>query len=143
MAALDVIGVVLLACCLVLIALVVRRHVLLRRGGTTEMSWRNEHWSFGVARYERDRLEWFRTFSLSLRPRHCLYRDSVHVRSRRTPRGREAWSLVPDAVVLECSTPEGFVEVALPARAAVGFLAWLEASGRRVGVLAESSIQPS
>lgn len=128
MAALDVIGVVLLVGCLVLLSFIARRHLLVRRGGTVEMSWRRGHWTFGIGRYERDRLEWFRTFSLSPRPRYVLVRGSVQVSSRRTPRAAEAWSLVPEAIVLECSTGDGFVEVALPSAAVVGFLAWLEAS---------------
>jgi hypothetical protein len=127
-AALDVIGVALLLGCVVLLAFVARRHLLVRRGGTVEMSWRRGHWTFGIGRYERDRLEWFRTFSLSPRPRYALMRGTVQVSSQRPPRGSEAWSLIPEAVVLECSTREGFVEVALPAAAVVGFLAWLEAS---------------
>lgn len=131
MAALDVIGAVLLAACLVLIAFVARRHLLHRRGGTVEMSWHRAHWTFGTGRYERDRLEWFRTFSLSPRPRYTLMRGSVQVSSRRMPRGAEVWSLVPDAIVLECATHDGFVEVALPSSAVVGFLAWLESSPTR------------
>ena len=128
MAALDIIGAVLLVLCLVLLGFVVRRHLLVRRGGTVEMSWRRGHWTFGIGRYERDRLEWFRTFSLSPRPRYALMRGSVQVSSRRIPRGAEALSLVPEAIVLECSTRDGFVEVALPSAAVVGFLAWLEAN---------------
>lgn len=92
------------------------------------MSWRLRHWTFGIARYERDRLEWFRTFSLSPLPRCSLTRGSVQVSARRNPRGTEAWHLVPEAVVLECANGDGFVEIALPAPAVVGFLAWLEAS---------------
>jgi hypothetical protein len=142
--ALDVLGVVLFAGCLVLLAFVGRRHLLLRRGGTVEMSWRLRHWTFGIGRYERDRLEWFRTFSLSPRPRRSLCRDTVQVAGRRAPRGAEAWSLVPEAVVLQCSTGDGFAEIALPASAAVGFLAWLEAhpgarTGRTAGRPAHSS----
>ena len=131
MAALDVIGVALLAACLVLIGFIARRHLLVRRGGTVEMSWRRGHWTFGIGRYERDRLDWFRTFSLSPRPRYSLMRGSVQVSSRRQPRGAEAWSLVPEALVLECATHDGFVEVAMPASAVVGLLAWLESSPTR------------
>ena len=122
----------LLVCCLLLLGLVVRRHLLVRQGGTVEMSWRLGHWTFGIGRYERDRLEWFRTFSLSPRPRRSLVRGAIQVSTRRPPRHGEAWSLVPDAVVLECSTGESVVEVALPSQAVVGFLAWLEASPTRL-----------
>lgn len=132
MAALDVIGAVLLASCLLLISFVVRRHLLVRQGGTVEMSWRLRHWTFGIGRYERDRLEWFRTFSLSPRPRCSLSRGAVQVSARRAPRHGEAWSLIQDAIVLECSTGESIVEVALPAPAVIGFLAWLEASPNRI-----------
>ena len=131
MAALDVIGAVLSAACLLLAGFVARRHLLVRRGGTVEMSWRRGPWTFGTGRYERDRIEWFRTFSLSPRPRYTLMRGSLQVSSRRVPRGAEVWSLMPDAVVLECATHDGFVEIALPSSAVVGFLSWLESSPTR------------
>ncbi|HEU5035064.1 MAG TPA: DUF2550 domain-containing protein [Mycobacteriales bacterium] len=132
MAALDALGIALLTVCLLLLALVARRRLLSRAGGTVEMSLRGArgHWAFGVARFERDRLLWFRTFSLSPRPRRELARTSLHVEQRRSPHGHEIVTLVPDAVVLECRDGVDQFELALPASASLGFLAWLEAGHR-------------
>src|SRR4051794_11779770 len=111
-------------------ALVARRRFLIRSGGTIEMSWHLRHWTFGVARYEAEQLQWFRTFSLSPRPRRSLSRSSAQIVARRIPHGPEAWRLVPDAVVIEGSSADGPFELAVPAPALLGVLSWLEA-GRR------------
>jgi hypothetical protein len=139
--ALDAVGVALLLACLGLLTLVVRRRVISRGGGTVEMSLRVRrpgglaagpaHWAFGLARYEHDRLLWFRTFSLSPRPRHALDRTDLRVRSRRPPHRPEAAALHADAVVLECSCGDALVDLAVPGAAAVGVLAWIEAAPTR------------
>lgn len=131
MAALDAVGALLLVVCLVLVAFVVRRWLLVRGGGTVEMSWRLRHWTYGLARYEADRLLWYATFSLRLRPTRTLPREGLHIDARRDPHGHEAWTLVPGAVVLRCSGPAGATEVGLPVPAMLGFLAWVEAGPRR------------
>lgn len=137
MAALDALGIALLVVCLLLVSLVGRRRLLSRTGGTVEMSLRcpelgARHWSFGLARFEADRLLWFRTFSMSPRPRLVLPRAGLRVEARRAPNSGELVALVPDAVVLECLTAGRRVELALHHRASLGFLAWLEA-GQRPG----------
>ena len=130
MAALDALGVALLTICALLVLLLARRRLLSRGGGTVEMSVRLRHWTFGVARFDRDRLLWFRTFSLSPRPRRDLPRGTLHVERRRPPHRTELLGMTADAVVLECSIHGKPVEIALPSSAALGFLAWLEAGQR-------------
>lgn len=127
MAALDVVGGVLLGLCILLVAFVVRRQWLIRAGGAVEMSWRLRHWSYGLARYDGNRLLWFATFSLRLSPTRTLPRTGLQIVARREPHGPEAWALVPQAIVLECATVDGTTEIALPAPATLGFLAWVEA----------------
>jgi hypothetical protein len=129
-AALDVIGILLLVGCVFLVAFVVRRRLLIRSGGTIEMSWRLRHWTFGVARYDQDVVVWFPTFSLRPKPRRILTRSSTHITARRVPHGAEVWALVPDAVVLECRSSHGPAEIAIPSTALLGFLSWLEAGHR-------------
>jgi hypothetical protein len=132
--ALDIVGLVLLVACIPLVAMVVRRWLLSRNGGTIEMSLRERHWRFGVARYEGDRLSWFATFSLSLRPRRSFSRAALKVASRRPPRTAEALHIVHESVILECILDAATVEVAVPSSALPGLLAWLEAAPKRATV---------
>jgi hypothetical protein len=124
----DWVGTVVLACAVLLAVFVFRRRWLRRRGGTVEMSLRLRHWTFGLARYDHDRLLWFRTFSLSPRPARSYARADLRVVGRRRPHGPEAVAMVHDAVVLQCRDGEQPVELAVPDAAAMGLLAWLEAT---------------
>ena len=119
---------------LLLLAVAVRRRLLQRGGGTIELSWRlrpsphGRGWALGVGRFEGDALQWYRVFSLAPGPRRTLSRTGLSVDRRRTPAGGEALALLQGAVVMECRTPQGPVELAMDPGAVTGFLAWLEAS---------------
>ena len=140
MEAVEVLGLVLVVLCALLILLVVRRRLLERVGGTVAASWRPQRgghslasslgWSFGVARYETDRLLWFKTFSLSPRPRHVLLRSALVLGSRRRPHGAETVAVVPDATILQCGHGDDVFELAVPSVALPGLLAWVEAAPR-------------
>ena len=93
-------------------------------------------WVFGVARYNGDRIEWFRIFSYALRPRRVLERAEIEVVDRRTPRGEEELALLSGAAVLTCVHRGSRLELAMSEDALTGFLAWLEAAppGQRVNV---------
>lgn len=136
---------------LVLLALFVfglRRRLIQRSGGTFDCSLRRDvpeeetadpkgkGWSYGVARYNGDRIDWFRVFSYAPRPRRTLARDAIEVLERRDPRGEEELALLSDAVVLACRHRGTRVELAMSEDALTGFLAWLEAAppGQRVNV---------
>src|SRR5207302_7685161 len=90
--AVEVAGLLMLVLSVSLLGLVVRRRVLDRAGGTVEMSLRlgrhgelphgSMHWSFGVGRYDGDRLVWFKTFSASPRPRLFIDRATLTVSGR-------------------------------------------------------------
>lgn len=134
METLGVVGVLVLLVCLALVALVFRRWLLARGRGTLDMSFRERHWRFGVARYDGDRLSWFATFSLSFRPRRSFARSGLKVLTRRVPHGRETLHVVHDSVILNCVTDGSMIELAVPAAALPGFLAWLEAASRTVPV---------
>jgi hypothetical protein len=128
-------GVLLLIVLLVLalVAVAVRRRLLQRQGGTIELSLRmrtlsrGRGWVLGVGRFEGDDLRWYRVFSLAPGPRRTLSRHDLAVAGRRQPVGGEALALLDGAVVLECTSAQGPVQIAMDTVAVTGFLAWLEA----------------
>ena len=111
----------------------VRRRWLVHGGGAIEMSLRlrtgthGRGWVLGMGRYDGDRLQWFRVFSLSPRPRRTLDRRQLEVRSRRRPKGPEALSLLKGMDVVVLAVDGEDVEIALDRGALTGFLAWVEA----------------
>ena len=127
------VGVVALVA-LALLALAVRRRVLQRGGGTVDLSLRLKRgthgrgWVLGVGRFDGDALQWYRVFSLAMRPRRTLSRRDLVVLQRREPLGPERLALLSGAIVMECRTSTGKVEIAMEPSAVTGFLAWLEAT---------------
>jgi hypothetical protein len=125
-------AVVLLLVLLVGVALILRRRWLSREGGTFELSYRargtqpGRGWLLGLGRYAGDRLEWFRIFSLSPRPKRVWARQTLTFVERRQPEGVEQLSLYPGHVVIRCETPAGGVELALGSSSLMGFQSWLE-----------------
>lgn len=137
------------AVALVVVALFVfglRRRLIQRSGGTFDCSLRwdapqpgdsgGKGWAYGVARYNGDRVEWFRVFSYAPRPRRVLERSAIEVDGRRVPEGEEELALLSDAVILACLHRGRRLELAMSDDALTGFLAWLEAAppGQRVNV---------
>jgi len=116
------------------VALIIRRRWLSRHGGTFELSYRarasqpGRGWLLGLGRYTGDRLEWFRIFSLSPRPKMVWQRATLSYVERRDPEGVEQLSLYPGHVVIRCETPAGDVEMALGSSSLMGFQSWLEAA---------------
>jgi hypothetical protein len=144
--ALTVCGIVVALVVVGLFVFGLRRRLIQRSGGTFDCSLRWEApeqgdaggkgWAYGVARYNGDRVEWFRVFSYSPRPRRVLERDSIEVAGRRLPEGEEELALLSDSVVLACRHRGTRLELAMGEDALTGFLAWLEAAppGQRVNV---------
>ncbi|MEZ5097279.1 MAG: DUF2550 domain-containing protein [Nocardioides sp.] len=130
---LDAVGLVLLLVLVYGIALVVRRRALSRHGGTFEVSYRarphkaGRGWILGMGRYSGESLEWFRIFSLSVRPKRVWHRADLEYAGRREPAGAEAVSLYTDHVIVICRTLEEPVELAMSPLALMGFQSWLEA----------------
>ena len=132
---LDSAGVVLLVVILYGLLLVLRRRVLSRHGGTFELSVRirvreqshaGRGWVLGLGRYREGRLEWFRIFSPSPRPRRVWRRSQLQITGQRAPSGPESFALYGGHVVVECQTVEGPVELAMSTSALTGFSSWLE-----------------
>ena len=129
---LDSAGVVLLLVICYGLLLVLRRRVLSRHGGTFELSLRvrsseaGRGWVLGLGRYRDGRLEWFRIFSPSPRPRRSWQRADLQITGQREPSGSEAFALYGGHVVVECRTARGPVELAMSPSALTGFSSWLE-----------------
>jgi hypothetical protein len=122
---------------------VVARRRWLRRGiGTFDCSFRTtlsahgKGWQLGVARYEDDRIEWFRVFAFSPRSQATLARSDLMVQDRRYPTGPEVFSVMSGVVIVRCRRGTGFVELAMSEQAYTGFASWLEAAppGQNVSV---------
>lgn len=130
----EVLGLVALLVSLPVLSLALRRRVLQRGGGTVDLSLRLKRgahgrgWVLGVGRFDGDSLQWYRVFSLAMRPRRTLSRRDLAVLKRRDPQGPERLALLAGAVVMECRSSTGRVELAMGPSAVTGFLAWLEAT---------------
>ncbi len=122
---------------LVLGTFVLRRHLLTRSGGTFDCSVRQDltgrgnGWSLGVARYESDRLDWFRIFTMDPRPRSSWARHRLVILDRRPPEGPEAYAVLPNAVIVRCAYGGSTLELAMTAPNYDGFATWLESAPPR------------
>jgi hypothetical protein len=144
--ALTVCGLVVAFVAVGLFVFGLRRRLIQRSGGTFDCSLRwdvpkdgdanGKGWGYGVARYNGDRIEWYRVFSYAPRPRRTLERSAIEVAGRRAPEGEEELALLSDATVLACLHRGTRLELAMSEDALTGFLAWLEAAppGQRVNV---------
>lgn len=131
---LEILGLLLVLAVLLLLLLAGRRRWLSRSGGTFECSLRlrtstpGAGWVLGVGRYNGGRLEWFRFFSFSVRPRHTFPRGEVRVVETRDPDPVEAVSLTADSRVLALEVGSQTRELAMSEDSVLGLLAWLEAA---------------
>jgi hypothetical protein len=127
---------------LLAIGVVVRRRWLGRGVGTFDCSLRTtldrlgKGWTLGVARYEADRIEWFRVFGVVLRPSRVLRRSDLAVQERRHPSGPEAFAVMSGSVIVRCAYDGSTIELAMSEQAYTGFASWLEAAppGQNVSV---------
>lgn len=123
---------VVLLVVLAFLSIWLRRRVLQRDGGTIELSLRlkpqarGRGWVLGVGRFVDDDLQWYRVFSLASRPRRTLSRRDLHVQRQRPAESHETYALLKGAVVMECRSSRGPVQLAMDPAAVTGFLAWLE-----------------
>jgi hypothetical protein len=133
-ALLDAAGLLVLLVMLYGLLLVVRRRILSRHGGTFELSHRMQPgeepgrgWLLGLGRYSGQELQWFRIFTLGIRPKRSWQRTGLSYDAVREPEGLERSVLYPDHVVVDCRTSRGPVELAMSRESLTGFQAWLEA----------------
>ncbi|HLR83438.1 MAG TPA: DUF2550 domain-containing protein, partial [Nocardioidaceae bacterium] len=138
-------GLLVVVAILAVIALIVRRRILARDGGTFELSVNKRRpsasgrtsrgWTLGLGRYSDEQLEWFRVFSLGIRPSLVLERGHVEVTSRRDPTGPEAFALYAGNVIVECRAQGRTIQLGLSPESLTALLAWLESGppGRESG----------
>jgi hypothetical protein len=134
MLVLEGIGIGFLIVLAALAALFLRRALVARGGGTIKLTLRlstmmdGRGWSPGFGRFAGDELRWYRMFSFAIRPRRVLSRQSLVVKSRRFPMGRERLALPADWVIVRCLCDEAPVEIAMASSTVTGFLSWLESA---------------
>lgn len=136
---LEIAGACAVALLVVLVLVVVRRRRLLGRLGTFDCSIRQarrrgRRWALGVAQYETDRLDWYRTFSLSPRPSCSYARRALAVTVFRDAEGSELVAVQPGAMIVECRLDGEDVELAMGRDAYTGFASWLESAPPGQGV---------
>ena len=130
----ETIGFVLLALFGVLLALFGRRAAIAHGGGTVDLCVRlstmvsGRGWAMGVGRFAGDELRWYRMFSLAVRPRRVLSRRGLSVSKRRTPDERELMVLPENWTIVQCTSRNGTIEIAMAVSTLSGFLSWLEAT---------------
>jgi hypothetical protein len=133
-APLVVLGGLLLLFGVVIGGFVARRHLLARNFATFDCSLRRDRpakpggWMLGVARYEEDRLEWFRIFTIDPRPGKVMQRKLLDLVEWRHPAAREIDSVLPGSVIVRCSYDQEVLELAMTKSDYTGFATWLESS---------------
>lgn len=141
--AVDLVLVAIALSAVLLAVLVVRRRYLARSLGAFDLSVNKraeasaQGWTLGLGVYRGSTLEWYRTFSLRLRPAYRFSRDEMVVDGRRDPVGAEVHAVHDGHVVVAARTPTPVRQLALTPAALTGLLAWLEASppGRSVNTV--------
>jgi hypothetical protein len=139
---LEVVGALIMLVVAAFSSVVLRRRWLSNGAGAFDCSLRSvmaphgKGWTLGIARYQSDRIEWFRVFDLSPRPRQILFRSDLMVQDRRSPRGVEAFAVMTGFVIVSCRRGTSFVELAMSEQAYTGFASWLESAppGQNVSV---------
>ncbi len=135
----EVAGAVLVAVLVLpILCLWVRRRWLSSQGGVFDCalllhpSSKGTGWSTGLARYTDNEVQWFRTFSLTPRPRLVLLRDATTQLGTRAPNQAEAVILFSDDSIMRVQdTRPGsnqVWELAMSPASLTGLMSWLEAA---------------
>lgn len=136
----GVLAVLVAGLVLLLVGLLLRRWFLARSGVTFDMGVNRSAgpdpsgWILGLAVYGETELEWFRTFSLSLRPRYRFVRGDVLIDGRREPEANEVQAIHALHLIVGTENALGVKQFAMSPNALTGLLSWLESSppGQRV-----------
>lgn len=87
-------------------------------------------WSLGLGRYRGHELQWFRAFSLSLRPRRRFQRGQTHFVNLRGPSAMEAVVLFDDSTIVTVVDAVSGEDsnLAMSGDAAMALVSWLESA---------------
>ena len=118
------------------VLLYLRRRWLTGQGGLFDCAWQLHEdapgggWVLGVARYRGETLEWFRAFSMSLRPAVVLHRFSTAYVHQRIPQGVEAIALFDDSpiVTVRDRVTGKTSALSLAREEVLALLSWLESA---------------
>ena len=115
--------------------LYLRRRWLTGQGGLFDCAYQVDSdqgaaWVLGVARYRREQLEWFRAFSLSLRPKVVFQRVTTMYVHQRVPQGLEAIALFEGSVIVTLRDRVTGTTCALSMASdeALALMSWLESA---------------
>lgn len=119
-----------------LIGLYARRRWLTAQGTTFDCSlqlWGREPgvgWSLGLGRYKGEELQWFRSFSLSMRPRVTFNRGVTRCEHQRAASPAEAIMLYEGSWIVKLRNIRTGEQhnLAMTHDAAMAMLSWLEAA---------------
>jgi hypothetical protein len=117
---------------LFVVLFLLRRYILTRPVGAFDCSLRRDveapgGWVMGVARYEPDRLDWFKIFDLSPRPGRSLARARLVVLETRKAKRGEG-NVGSGSVVVRCGYGQTQLEFAMSEPDYNGFAAWIESA---------------
>lgn len=118
------------------IGLYLRRRWLTGQGGLFDCAYRisdgvpGSGWVLGLARYREDRLEWFRAFSLGLRPSVSLRRMTTTYLHQRPASGLEQVVLFENSHVIRVRDRSSSRELtlAMDGDSTMGLITWLESA---------------
>lgn len=88
----------------------------------------SDQWILGACRYRDDHLEWFRIFSLSLRPHLAIVRRDAQALGTRDPEPSEEAMLYEGNRIVRIRVGQEECELALDPENLTGLLSWLEAA---------------
>ncbi|SDT77289.1 DUF2550 domain-containing protein [Actinoplanes derwentensis] len=137
MRVLEIAGICIFALLALLFAIFFRRRLLRVGGGTIRLQVRintivlGRGWSPGLGQFVGDELRFHKMFSLAIRPKRVLDRQSLTVEEKRLPAGPERLIMPGHWIVLRCRTGSTDLEIAMAETTVTGFLSWLEAGPPR------------
>jgi hypothetical protein len=79
-----------------------------------------------MARYEADRLDWFRVFTLTWRPDRSWSRNDLTILDCRDLVGTEVHAVLPGWIVARCEYQGVIMDLAMSEAAYNGLATWLE-----------------
>jgi hypothetical protein len=121
--------------------LVLRRYLMGRGFGSFDCSIHDPFrrrgsgaWVLGMARYEADRLDWFRIFALTPRPDKSWIRSDLTILDHRDLAGVEVHAVLPGWAIVRCEYRGTVLELAMSKAAYDGFATWLESGPPGVNI---------